>query len=740
MADQQSYQVKVSDAERRRLGARVWQDYQNSLGDHDRRIARWREYFRRWRQMVSAPKAGEEDEPNFPVPAIKWYAKQKWAQQADAIFGDDAEIVAKPVGPSDYRNDKKIGLYMTWRVFNDMKITNKLLQFELYKILYGRVYAYSPWRVDKFEFETSSGWDEHEYYKGPGFDVLEPDDFVVPAEQVESLHDFSWVIRKFRISPNALLMGEEAGRYQGIKANYSRILHMASRRSQRDYQGDEIKREKDDAEGVTMENPQSAGNSLLVLEWYGKWRKLKRGQHDADEFDIAKRELYESDLVVRFIPDLNMVIGIQDLRQLYPADPKPRPFVEASYEKDGSYWPDGLPAQIINIEDELYSNHNLGTSGQQMAVCPPGGYRPGQGFEPKDIQMRPGLWIPMDNPQSDYKQLDITVNLEAVAARENQLMGYAERVLGTSDVQMGRQMDRPNAPKTVGGTMAIIQQGNLRMTLDTTALREDYSTVFQHFWMLEWQFGDEETFFRVTEDDANGLFPVQKGGSILTQEDRNGRFDFHLSLATSQWDRQQQKQDTLARYQLDLQNPLIINSPGALWKVTRDAHEALGDPNFGDLVPEPPQSDMPKNPKEEWTLIQQGELVQVNPMDNDELHMIRHMKDLKTAADNKYSDHDAIQSLKVHYMDHIHQLQEKKLVQALAEAAVQQAQQLGINPAAGLNTPQGLPPGVMMPPPTPQQQPEMPMQGSVPSPIKPKPFAGPPPAAKPPGPQSGGQG
>jgi hypothetical protein len=733
MPDQQNYQMNVSAAERSRLGARVWQDYRNALGDHSRRINRWREYFRRWRAMVDPPAAGDEDASNFPVPVIKWCAKQKWAANADAIFGDDAEIVAKPVGPSDYRNDKKIGLYMTWRCFNDMKITNDLLQFELYKILYGRVFAYSPWKVSEFEDLSGKEPKTVTYYKGPAFEVMEPDDIVCPAEEVKSLHDFSWIVRKFRITPNQLLRGEAEGRYQGIKKNFSKILAMANQHSQRDAEGDEIKREKDDAEGVTMENPMSAGSSLQVLEWYGKWRKLKPGEKDADELDVVKRELYESEIVVRFLPDLYLVVGIQDLRQLYPADPKPRPFVEASFEKDGSYWCDGLPAQAINLEDEIRGNHNLGTDGQELAVSPPGAYRPASGFEPDEIQLKPGLWIPMDNPESDFKQLQISVNIEALAAREQALLAYLERLFGISDVQMGRQMDRPNAPKTVGGTMAIIQQGNLRMTLDTTALREDYAAVFQHFWLLEWQFGDDETFFRVTEEDANGLFPVSKGGAILTQRDRNGRYDFHLQLATSLWDRQQQKQDTLARYQLDLQNPLVVNNPAALWQITRDAHEALGDPNFADLVPEPPQNDLPKNPKEEWSLIQQGETVQVNPMDNDELHMIRHMRDLKLAVEDKYGDKDAIQSLKAHYIEHIHQLQEKKLVQALAEKAVEQARALGINPAAGLGMPSGLPPGVMMPPgagPLPPSP--MPMAGSQAPPINPQPFKGPPPpGAKP---------
>jgi hypothetical protein len=166
--------------------------------------------------------------------------------------------------------------------------------------------------------------------------------------------------------------------------------------------------------------------------------------------------------------------------------------------------------------------------------------------------------------------------------------------------------------------------------------------------------------------------------------------------------------------------------------VTKEAHAALGDPNFADLVPQPPQPDLPINPKQEWSMIQQGEQVKVNPMDNDELHMIRHMQDLQTATKDKYEDQDAIMRLKAHYIEHVHQLQEKKIVQAITQAAVQQASALGNRPAAGLNLPTGLPPGVMMPPgAAPVGPAPMPIAGSEAPAIKPHPFQGaPPPAPK----------
>ena len=714
MADQQQYQMNPSPAETQRLANRVMMDFRNAQADHRKRMAKWATYFRRWRCLVDPPKPGEEDKSNYPVPVCAWYVSQKWAMNSDSIFGDDAQIVARPTGPSDYRNDAKISSYMTWRVFQSMKLTNRLLQFELFKIIFGRVHAYAPWVVRSFDYEDSKGWQTNKYYKGPEFIVMEPDDMVFPAEDVETLHDFSFFCRKVRVTPQQLLDGEKAGRYTNIKKNFKNILMAAYKNRQREPQGDEVKREKDTAESVPKEGTQSTGSTLLMIEWYGKWRNLKRGGRDGDEFDIDRRNLYEDDLVVRVLPDLGyLVVGVQDLRKLYPAAPSPRPFVEASYQKDGSYWTDGLVAQTINEEDEVRNNHNLGTDALELTISPPVGYRPAQGFEPKSFKYRPGDMIPMDHPKEDMSQVQITANLEGVTAKEQSVLSYAERKTGITDQNMGRASDRPNAPRTASGQAMLMQAGNLRMTIDTVTLREDYAIIFQWFWLLEFMFGDPETFFRVTEEDADGLFDTGSGGSILAKDERNGSYDFRLELATSVWSRAAEKENTLARYQLDLQNPLVINNPAALWKVTNDAHKALGDPNFADLVPEPPAPDMPLNPKDEWARIQQGETIHVNPMDNDQLHMVRHMKDLQLAVDSKYADQDAIQTLKQHYADHLQQLQEKSLVQAIVQKAVQQASALGMNPASGLGTGMGqLPPGVMAPP------------GGAPMPAPPIPIAG----------------
>jgi hypothetical protein len=693
---QQDFQLKWPQAELDRIASRIQHDYRSALADHNRRIARWREYYRRWRGAVDPPVLGEEQASNVPVPYIRWNILTKWAKEMDALFGDDAEIVAVPVGPSDYKRDAKVGRYMTWRVFNSMKLMKSFCAFVNRKILFGRSVAYSPWKRDTFEvLNPRNGYKPEEVvnYEGPEFDPLWPDDFIVPCEEVKSLHDFSFVIRRYRTTPDALLEGEDEGRYQGIRSNWDRIVNLAQHGIQREGEGEEIKREKDEAEGLLYQRPLSSGEWVMVLEWYGRWRPLKRGPRggmpNAGEWDFEKRDMRQREFCVRLLWDLRLVIGVQDLQELYPTKKQRRPFVESAMMADGTYWSPGLAELLIDLEDELRVNHNQATEAGQMAINPPIGYRPASGLTPEMIRIEPGLGIPLDNPQTDIKQIEIRADMGVATWKEQCVLAYGEKLTGMGDLQMGRQSDRPNAPRTASQTFQLLEEGNVRISLDSKVLREDMAEVLAHFWELEYMFSAESTFFRVTEEDAGGLFEVNNGASALTMEDRDGRYDFRLQFANSVYSREAKKEKALARYQLDLQNPLVVGNPVALWEVTKAAHDALGDPNFESLVPKPPQPDAPVDPKVEWTLLLEGEEVHVNPMDNDELHLIRHMKDLKSVEREGRADPDAVKRLILHYHDQIAQLQQKKLQQAVIEQAMQAASQLAGSGGA-LAFPRGL--------------------------------------------------
>jgi hypothetical protein len=700
---QKQLQIKLPPAEVQRLGDQVWNDYRNGLLDFQLQRGRFVEYYRRWRSMPDTPLVGDEGKSNFQVPLIRWNVVERLAKELDSITGDDAEVVAIADGPADAARVKKLGRYMSWLVLSRMKILRPLVKFILWKLLFGRAIAYSPWERREVHDGTKTIVD----YEAPGFEPLWLDDIVVPAEDVESIQDFSFVCRRYRTTPQEMLEGERAQRYFGISDHFQEIVLEATNGLQREWEGDEMKLTADEAEGVMYQRPVSAGETLMVIEWYGKWRMLKPGVEDADLTDFSKREMDQTDLVVRVLWDSRRVVSIQKLEDLYPGLAKRRPFVESSFLSEGRYWAPGLCELLIDAEAELTANHNQATDGQQLSIKPTLVIRSGSDIDAEDAKIEPGKPLYVDNPATDVREIPSTLNIAAVQWKEQSVMTYVERLTSTNDMTLGRAPDRPNAPRTARQTMALLEQGNIVVNLFNKLLSEDMSEMLRHFWLLDYYFAPDKVFFRVTDEDAGGLFPTQDGGSWLEAADRDGRYDFRLQFANSIWSREADKERTLARYQVDMQNPLITSNPRALWEVTNAVHAALGDPNFGELVPKPPQPDLPVDPAREWALALEGEEIHVNPQDNDELHLIRHRKDLLEAERDPERDEDAYRKLAVHYVQQVEQLQQKQIVQALAEQATAAISKLGAAgglPPAALKAYQQFP-GVGMPAANPAAQP-----------------------------------
>ena len=71
------------------------------------------------------------------------------------------------------------------------------------------------------------------------------------------------------------------GAIAGSRRTGQRIVQFAQHGIQREYEGEEVKREKDEAEGVLYQRPQSSGEWVTILEWYGRWRPLKKGTNNA---------------------------------------------------------------------------------------------------------------------------------------------------------------------------------------------------------------------------------------------------------------------------------------------------------------------------------------------------------------------------------------------------------------------------------------------------------------------------
>jgi hypothetical protein len=696
--------LRLSENERKRIFNRILDDVRAANSDHQARIAKFRRYIRAYRNADRhVTDASKANHPNYRVPVIQATLRQALAAEMQSLFGTGFKITAEPTEVNDIKSAAKVGAYMQYRVISYMKIYAALCAFDLRRLLFGRSIAYRPWVYKEFECydRRKQAWVKKVCYDGPGFFPLLPDDVILPAEE-GSIQDVSFVVRKFRVTPQQLLEDEEKGHLVNIKSNWDKIMGYAKTRRTRSVIGDndDLKQEQDDAEGVEYDGSNiGSSETMVAYEWYGRWRLKRRGDPAAD--NIADRELAQTDLVVTILPDINgLLIGCQRLRDRYPTMKDKRPFYDSTLLKDGSSWPMGLGEMLEKIEDALSNNRNLAIRAQQFSVGPVIFYTSGSGFNPDGFTYEPFSTYEIQDADG-IREFKMNADLNSSVMMEQAYQADAEKASGRTDYQAGRDIDRPTAPRTATGLLTLVQEGRVQAQLDMLSFEADNQRLLDELWQLEQCFGDEQTAFRVTGEDMSAYFDTKGGLAQFSSEDRDGHYDFKLTFAESEWTRKAKMDRLFQLYQIASQDPMFAQNPHLKATMFRQLCDDMGFPEFGKLVPVPPQLSLPRTPSQEWTLMQQGEDVEPHEMDDDHDHIKRHQRQLADAEaiDDEKRDEDAILRLKVHLAATVSQQKQKRLMQALISMAAQSMakqqqqhpllNQLGGGPDAGLDEAQG---------------------------------------------------
>lgn len=683
MADRQYFHIDLSDAEQAVLMNRIEQDFLLAKASHQRWSNRCAGWMQKWENRVGPPPVGSEDKPNHTVPLMQWMTFNKLARDMQALIGDDAEITARPTGPSDRAIVEKVGRWMTSRLFDQMEILNPLCEFEFRRILNGWSAAFRPWGRREFDTIVNGQVTRVCDYEGPMFVPLEPDDLVIPPERgVRCIQDFSFVIRRRKVGVDDLL--REAGReyyYDCATPEFLKeAIIWAQQAVSNDYTmvgQDPVRQERELSEGVDYDSYMIGRRSMWIWDWYGKWRPLRRNSSKdyAAEEDLDRRELQEADWQVSFIPGMRKIIGCRDLINLYPKMRKRRPFVESTLIKDGTYRPKGFGALLEDLEDDATHNSRLFTSAGELSVWPIVFFRPGGGMRPGTIRLEPGVGIPTDDPSS-VNVIKLNPAVDYGIAKQQDILSMAERITGITDQSLGRAVDRPNAPRTATGQLALIEEGNIRAYLDATILREDMEQIISDIWEMDCAFVPQTEpglFFRVTEEQSNGLFDVRRGGAFMRPDEFGGKFDFRLKFAVTVWARQSKKAEAMAFYTAAMQNPLVQQNPNGMWNLLNGLAKVFSI-EFQDVIPKPPEADRPRTPEEEWTEMLEGQMVLPNPMDDDQAHIQAHTQQLEDERADPNRDAQAIALGVKHVIDHQQQMRFKMLTHAMVSNIAQQLQ------------------------------------------------------------------
>lgn len=215
-----------------------------------------------------------------------------------------------------------------------------------------------------------------------------------------------------------------------------------------------------------------------------------------ERFAIDK---YEEDVIVSWFPDaqvsgessasMGRIAGVRRLIDVFPQDDRPRrPFFDISIWAQPRQWRGlNVPDRLETMQDLINRLHEQLVNYGDVSILP---YVFANTFltgELPDLRsVRPGSTVPIDDING--VQFAPTRSLNRHFMEQISLaMSNIERDTNVTDFNLGRQPDRPNAPRTASATLAILGES-----------RKSYSMLVRH---NANQFADLLTFaFRLWQE------------------------------------------------------------------------------------------------------------------------------------------------------------------------------------------------------------------------------------------------
>lgn len=354
---------------------------------------------------------------------------------------------------------------------------------------------------DERSWEIVLQWDAT-VFDGPTMLPLALEDIVVPM-RCENTQPVStqnptgapWVAHLSKVSVDVIRQRIRDGVYDMLtEADLDDVVAVADGRVPADTstsREDGLKDAKDDAEGRTASWAGPA-DQITVVTWYGPW-DVGRGRQE--------------EIILTVLREPRKLARGRYLTEQYPAQPPRRPFAEARFiPVADQFYGIGLPELMEGMHDFLHIIINQMIDNGTLTNLPFGFYRASSGMKSEPIQIPgPGEMLPLDNPQSDVvfpalPHADQSFGFNMVGLG----MQFLERLVSMGPMQFGQvQQGKASALRTVGTTMAILQQGAAMPEQILRRLFFGLRQVWEQFHLLNARFLPPGKRFLITGQPAD---------------------------------------------------------------------------------------------------------------------------------------------------------------------------------------------------------------------------------------------
>ena len=495
-------------------------------------------------------------------------------------------ITVIPVGPEDFDKSRAIERLLNWQFTSQVDYRSFMDKLVHSTLLYGHTFVKVRYVVEKKNNKTT--------FDGIKLDIPNPEYILFPPDaSSDNPDDWDYVIHELYLTLSDLKRREQAGIYKNVKE----VQELLQKRDggSKQIPSMDLEEPRKYASGIESEEVNSnRKRGLRIVEWYGYFDLDEDGIEEAIMVTIAldsktllrcvQTSAKRPFVLVRFNPILNKVTG------------------------------ESVPGILAEINDEVNTIHNQRVDAVTITNIPFFFFDPMAGFNPNNIQLTPGLGIPVNGSPSQAVYFPSLSTVKPEMYKEEEILNLiAERLVGAgANTQGVIQTKRVSATEIA----AIDKRAGVRFLTILNRIKAGITKTANLVLSLDKEFLPDEVSIRVIGLDL----PIQF--KSIYRKDIQGNVDVLIN-GNSIVDEQSAKSDQFQVYQMSLTNPLIMSDETALYEVTKDTYAKMGVKRI-DAYLRRPASAIPRMPSEEHNLLAQGEEVHPNLADNHEGHIRDH--------------------------------------------------------------------------------------------------------------------
>lgn len=271
----------------------------------------------------------------------------------------------------------------------------------------------------------------------------------------------------------------------------------------------------------------------------------------------------------------------------------------------------GWVETLYSLNEEIDEFHNLRRASGFIANVPWGFYRAGSGLEKEPIEVAPGKFYPVDDPQADVRPMQFP-NVTGWAMSEEELaMGYADRLTSMPSYLQGSVSGPVGPLRSNSGLSRLLQESQAPLDVYLERFRTPFNRLMRGI-LSDLQTRLPETVsIRVLGDKGNMLYAPD--GKVmfmdLTKDQYAGDYKFTLAASDAQYNQEAEKQNALQRTQM-LINPFAIQtgvvSPENIFNIYKNLLLKHGEVDIGAYITEPHLIPKPVNLFHEYNAIIAG--------------------------------------------------------------------------------------------------------------------------------------